>query len=427
MTGTVIAVENLGKVYKLGNISSRTLRDDVGRMLARIGGNGGAATNGTPVTRARREGNLFRALQDINFEVAHGEALGIIGQNGAGKSTLLKILSRVTAPTTGSVKVKGNVVSLLEVGTGFHPDLTGRENIFLNGAILGMSRREILAKFDEIVDFSGVEEFIDTPVKRYSSGMYVRLAFAVAAHLEPEILIMDEVLAVGDAAFQRKCLGKMGEAAKQGRTVLFVSHNMVAVQSLCSRALLLVDGRIAANGPSSEVVPQYLASGFAEANAERVWSDASTAPGNDLVRITAISATPGSDLHDDLISMQSPVLVEMEYLRLQADKVFHLELHLVNQEEVVLFYASPGLCPSAPGAYRSRCTIPGDLLNSGGYRLKVMLVEDESRAVWLDEATTSFSVEDLVERKVGWMARRPGVIYPPLQWETMKTDSGRGA
>jgi len=235
------------------------------------------------------------------------------------------------------------------------------------------------------------------------------------------------VLAVGDAAFQRKCLGKMGEAAKQGRTVLFVSHNMVAVQSLCSRALLLVDGRIAANGPSSEVVPQYLASGFAEANAERVWSDASTAPGNDLVRITAISATPASDLHDDLISMQSPVLVEMEYLRLQADKVFHLELHLVNQEEVVLFYASPGLCPSAPGAYRSRCTIPGDLLNSGGYRLKVMLVEDESRAVWLDEATTSFSVEDLVERKVGWMARRPGVIYPPLQWETMKTDSGRAA
>jgi lipopolysaccharide transport system ATP-binding protein len=425
MSDVVISVDNLSKIYRIGTMGSDAIGAYLRRAWARTRGTRATPQKADAVSSGRLEGIFFKALQDVNFEVRHGEALGIIGQNGAGKSTLLKILSRVTAPTTGSVKVKGDVASLLEVGTGFHPDLTGRENIFLNGAILGMSRREILGKFDEIVDFSGVEEFIDTPVKRYSSGMYVRLAFAVAAHLEPEILIMDEVLAVGDAAFQRKCLGKMGEAAKQGRTVLFVSHNMVAVQSLCSRALLLVDGRVAANGPPVEVVPHYLASGFTESHAERVWADPAAAPGNDLVRIAAVRAGPATDVNGGLISMQTPVLVEIEYRRLQADRVFHLEFHLVNQEEVVLFYDSPGLCPAAPGFYRSSCTIPGNLLNSGGYRLKLMLVEDESRAIWLDEATTSFSVEDLQERKIGWMARRPGAIYLPLEWETVMSGSKR--
>lgn len=416
MRGTVIAVENLSKVYRLG--TTRPMNFRRGRRVRKAASK--SPSPGDSAQTSRLDGNIFRALRDVNFEVQHGEALGIIGRNGAGKSTLLKILSRVTAPTTGLVKVRGSVASLLEVGTGFHPDLTGRENVFLNGAILGMSKQQLTQRFDEIVEFSGVEEFIDTPVKRYSSGMYVRLAFAVAAHLEPEILIMDEVLAVGDAAFQRKCLGKMGEAAKQGRTVLFVSHNMVAVQSLCSRALLLDDGLIAANGAATDVVPRYLASGFSEAQGERTFGDPAKAPGNDIVRVESVRVIPGSEEHEGLISMQTPVIVEMRYRRLRPQTVFHLEIHLVNHEEVVLFYASPGLCPPDAGAYESRCVIPGSLLNSGGYRVKLMLVEEESHPAWLHEATVSFSVEDLEERKVGWMARRPGVIYPALAWETSK-------
>ncbi len=319
-----------------------------------------------------------------------GETLGIIGRNGAGKSTLLKILSRITAPTSGVVKVKGRIASLLEVGTGFNPDLTGRENVFLNGAILGMTVAEIRRKFDEIVEFSGVEEFIDTPVKRYSSGMTVRLAFAVAAHLDPEILILDEVLAVGDAAFQRKCLGKMEQAAKQGRTVLFVSHNMVAVQSLCRDAVLLADGRVKANGPVGEVVPQYLACGLNEVASEKTWPDLGSAPGNELARVTAVRVRPAVDVEDGLIRMETPVSIEVEYQRMKPNGVFHLTFHLVNENEIIVLTTGTGICPIEPGLYRSRCIIPGNLLNSGGYRLKLMLVEDLSRGIWLDEAMTSF-------------------------------------
>ncbi len=258
MSSPVISAEHLSKVFRLGTIGSTTLREDLSRGWARLRGKPDPTLKVDAARRERREGEVFWALRDINFEVNQGEVLGIIGANGAGKSTLLKILSRITAPTSGEVKVKGRVASLLEVGTGFHPDLSGRENTFLNGAILGMSRAEVRKKFDEIVDFSGVEEFIDTPVKRYSSGMYVRLAFAVAAHLEPEILVLDEVLAVGDAQFQKKCLGKMGDAAKGGRTVLFVSHNMPAIQHLCTRALLLNNGSAEACGDVQRVTNAYL-------------------------------------------------------------------------------------------------------------------------------------------------------------------------
>jgi lipopolysaccharide transport system ATP-binding protein len=258
MSGTVISVENLSKSYRLGVIGTGTFRGDIHRWWAKQRGKPdpyqiiGQADNGN------RQNETLWALKDINFQVQQGEALGIIGRNGAGKSTLLKILSRVTAPTLGIVKVKGRIASLLEVGTGFHPELTGRENIYLNGAIMGMSRAEVGRKFDEIVDFSGVEKFIDTPVKRYSSGMYVRLAFAVAAHLEPEILVVDEVLAVGDAEFQRKCLGKMGDVAYAGRTVLFVSHNMVAIEGLCPRALVLEKGGVVFDGNSTESISRYI-------------------------------------------------------------------------------------------------------------------------------------------------------------------------
>src|ERR1700741_2136106 len=250
-TDTVIKVENVSKQYRLGMVGRGTIANDLTKWWAKVRGKEDPFLAIGEANDRTQKGNsdYVWALKDINFEVKRGEVLGIIGKNGAGKSTLLKILSQVTMPTTGEIKVKGRIASLLEVGTGFNPDLTGRDNIFLNGAILGMTKQEIKNKFDEIIDFSGVERYIDTPVKRYSSGMYVRLAFAVAAHLEPEILIVDEVLAVGDAEFQKKCLGKMKDVSGQGRTVLFVSHNMSAIRQLCTRALLLEDGHVIQDGP----------------------------------------------------------------------------------------------------------------------------------------------------------------------------------
>jgi lipopolysaccharide transport system ATP-binding protein len=269
MSDTVISVENVSKAYRLGQIGGGTLREDFARWSARLRGKPDPFLKIGEEHRARKIGEQFWALDDVSFQVKQGEVLGIIGRNGAGKSTLLKILSQVTAPTSGQIKIKGRIASLLEVGTGFHPELTGRENIFLNGAILGMTKPEIRKKFDEIVAFSEIEAFVDTPVKRYSSGMYVRLAFAVAAHLEPEILICDEVLAVGDAQFQNKCLGKMQDVSqRQGRTVLFVSHNMQAVQTLCHKGVVLVSGRIKHHGPIREALQQYLESSATANRAE---------------------------------------------------------------------------------------------------------------------------------------------------------------
>ena len=262
MSDVVIKVENLSKQYRLGNVGTGTIAHDLNRFWHKMRGNEDPYLKiGEENDRAvKGNSEYIWALKDINFEVKQGEVLGIIGRNGAGKSTLLKILSRTTTPTTGSIKIKGRVASLLEVGTGFHPELSGRENIFLNGAILGMTKQEIKSKFDEIVDFSGVERYIDTPVKRYSSGMYVRLAFGVAAHLEPEILIVDEVLAVGDAEFQKKALGKMKDVStKEGRTVLFVSHNMTAIQNLCKTAILLSNGTIKEMGETGNIISKYFA------------------------------------------------------------------------------------------------------------------------------------------------------------------------
>jgi len=254
----VISVENLSKSYRLGQIGTGTLTRDLSVWWARARGKPNPLLKIGQDDRGNRDGETIWALKDVSFSVEQGEVLGVIGRNGAGKSTLLKVLSRVTAPTSGRVKVKGRIASLLEVGTGFHPELTGRENVYLNGAILGMTREEVTRKFDEIVDFSGVEQFIDTPVKRYSSGMYVRLAFAVAAHLEPEILLVDEVLAVGDAEFQKKCLGKMDEVAHEGRTVLFVSHNMAAIETLCQRVIYLKQGLLFDSGQTSLMIAKYL-------------------------------------------------------------------------------------------------------------------------------------------------------------------------
>ena len=260
MSEVVIKIENVGKQYHLGKVGTGTISHDLNRWWAKVRGKEDPYLKIGEVNDRTKKGtsDLVWAIKDINFDVKKGEVLGIIGRNGAGKSTLLKVLSRVTGPTTGDIKVKGRIASLLEVGTGFHPDLSGRENIYLNGAILGMSKQEIKSKFDEIVEFSGVERYIDTPVKRYSSGMYVRLAFAVAAHLEPEILIVDEVLAVGDAEFQKKCLGKMKDVSGQGRTVLFVSHNMSAIRNLCTRVVTMSQGQIAFDGDVNDGISKYL-------------------------------------------------------------------------------------------------------------------------------------------------------------------------
>src|SRR5512136_1152164 len=271
MSNTVISVENISKAYRLGQIGSGTLTDDLKVWWAKARGKPNPLLKIGQEDHGNREGEYLWALNDINFTVDEGSVLGIIGRNGAGKSTMLKILSRVTAPTSGYVRVKGRIASLLEVGTGFHPELTGRENIYLNGAILGMKRAEIDRKFDEIVAFSEVEQFIDTPVKRYSSGMYLRLAFAVAAHLEPEILVVDEVLAVGDAEFQRKCLGKMSDVAQEGRTVLFVSHNMSAILRLTQETLVLDRGGLVLRAPSPQAVDFYMTSGLAQTG-ERGWA-----------------------------------------------------------------------------------------------------------------------------------------------------------
>jgi lipopolysaccharide transport system ATP-binding protein len=285
----VISVENLSKVYRLGQIGTGTFAYDLNVWWAKLRGKPNPMLRIGEKDHGNRDGEEIWALKDISFKVEQGQVLGIIGRNGAGKSTLLKILSRVTAPTLGKVKVKGRIVSLLEVGTGFHPELTGRENVYLNGAILGMNRTDIDRKFDEIVDFADVEKFIDTPVKRYSSGMYVRLAFAVAAHLEPEILVVDEVLAVGDAEFQKKCLGRMGDVAKEGRTILFVSHNMAAITSLCPQAIFLDKGIFKAIGQAEEIVQLYLSH---NSNNDSVdLTSRIDRNGNGLARITRLSIT----------------------------------------------------------------------------------------------------------------------------------------
>lgn len=413
---TVISIENISKTYRLGVIGTGTLREDLQGWWHRVRGLPDPNLR-VDQTHQSIEGHTLWALQDVSLEVKQGEVLGIIGRNGAGKSTLLKILSRVTAPTSGRIRVKGRVASLLEVGTGFHPELTGRENIFLNGAILGMTKAEVRRKFDEIVAFSEIEQFIDTPVKRYSSGMYVRLAFAVAAHLDPEILVVDEVLAVGDASFQKKCLGKMGDVAGEGRTVLFVSHNMVAVQSLCCRAILLDGGQLVAEGDAGRIISRYLLA-TEEARGETHWADRETAPGNEFIRIKRVRIFPGDGEADGLLTMQTPVRVETEYWVLKGGVQSHLTYHLLNDQGVVVLTSG---CPSMvrdTGLYRAVITIPSNLLNSGDYTLKLLVIKNGSVHVYTNENMAAFSIADVSERSGAWMGREPSVVQVPIRWDT---------
>jgi len=419
MSEYAIRVENLSKLYRIGGPQERykTLRDAITNAAA------------APVQRLRRLGQpapqneTMWALKDVSFEVKHGEVLGIIGRNGSGKTTLLKVLSRITEPTEGEVRLRGRVGSLLEVGTGFHPELTGRENVYLNGAILGMRKHEIERKFDEIVAFAEVEKFLDTPVKHYSSGMYVRLAFAVAANLEPEILLVDEVLAVGDAAFQKKCLGKMGEVAGEGRTVVFVSHNMGAVQSLCPQAVWLDIGGIAAMGRAGPVVTKYLQFSLSLADVrERVWEDVDTAPGNEVVKVHRACIRPTGEDPTVPITMRSPLMLEFDFRNLVAGARLNLNIALTTDDGVVAFASSPTHDPLtgqplAAGRYRSTCRIPGDLLNARRYHVSLRVARD-NRFTYIHPGILSFDVHDSPERRISYFGKWIGAVRPLLEWQT---------
>jgi lipopolysaccharide transport system ATP-binding protein len=409
-----IAADGLSKSYVIGELHGAygTLRDSLAALGRRV---------------AQREhvekGQELWALKDVSFDVPQGQVLGIVGRNGAGKSTLLKILTRITTPTAGRAEIIGRVGSLLEVGTGFHPELTGRENVYLNGALLGMKRREITAKFDDIVEFSGVEKFIDTPVKRYSSGMYVRLAFSVAAHLEPEILIVDEVLAVGDAEFQRRCLGRMADISESGRTVLFVSHNMQAVSRLCDSAILLHDGQVVQRGRSADVVAGYLQSGLG-LTAERVWPEES-APGDDVVRLLAARVVDEEGELLDAADVRRPVGIEMTFRVLRPGFQLFPKIKVYDGSGGTAFNALDThprwLEPVDPGDYVSTAWIPGNLLNEGLMSVQVAVCEPTAAGVehHSREEAVAFHVQDPVEGDsarghVGGQWR--GAVRPLLDW-----------
>jgi lipopolysaccharide transport system ATP-binding protein len=424
MSDLAIRVENLGKQYRIGSgpDNYRTLRDSLSHTALALRN----LRPGRLVKRglARESQNTIWALQDVSFEVRKGQVLGVIGRNGAGKSTLLKILSRVTEPSTGVAEIHGRVGSLLEVGTGFHPELTGRENIYLNGAILGMKRQEIERKFDEIVAFSEVEKFIDTPVKRYSSGMYLRLAFAVAAHLEPEILVVDEVLAVGDAEFQRKCLGKMSDVAQQGRTVLFVSHNMSAVLRLTEESLVLEKGRLLLRAESSAAVDAYLSSGFAQVG-ERVWNadevPASAAPFVPL----AIRVRDARQRVVDTVRSVEPLTLEIEYQLDAPITGLRVGVYLMTTRGEYVLTSFDTDAPEQfdlyrvrkPGRYLSHCTLPADMLNEGRYVIGMNASAYRIRRYFQDEQAMTFNVDASGAPGMHWPEPRPGPLRPRLDWQ----------
>jgi lipopolysaccharide transport system ATP-binding protein len=429
MSKPVIQVENLGKKYRLRHENREryvALRDVIANGItapfrwakSHLGANGNATANSSSTED-------FWALKDLNFEVQQGDVLGVIGRNGAGKSTLLKVLSRITEPTTGRIRIRGRVASLLEVGTGFHPELTGRENIFLNGAILGMRRAEIHRKFDEIVAFAEVEKFLDTPVKRYSSGMYVRLAFAVAAHLEPEILIIDEVLAVGDAAFQKKCLGKMGEVAKQGRTVLFVSHNMGVVSSLTQRCIYLQNGRVAASGPSREIVEMYLMKSL-EARGEKLRdvSEFRRSRNPDApVKVAAVGINGGARDSAELpaigIGADFSIAIELEVAKPLHGALIDITLKNSHGERIALLFSwdRDFSLHLAPGRHTVTAQVRGLPLAPGNYFADIGLnqsVESVAYDVILDYPVFSIVNHGQVTH---WLDRPWGVLHcDDVEW-----------
>ncbi len=421
MTDVAVLAEGLGKEFQIGRLQrARTFGEALAagyrRLVHRGDGDSSAVTS-------------LWALKDVGFEVPRGEALAVIGRNGAGKSTLLKILSRITEPTEGRVEIEGRVGSLLEVGTGFHADLTGRENVYLNGAILGMRRSEIRSKFDAIVAFAEVDRFVDTPVKHYSTGMYMRLAFAVAAHLEPEILIVDEVLAVGDAGFQRKCLGKMDEVAKRGRTVLFVSHNMTAVRSLCTSAIQLSGGRVVRQGSAAEVVGAYLAS-VTEGRPERSWPAGREAPGDERCRLRAVRAVDGEGRISGQVGSDQPFGIEIEYWN-------DVEGGILGN--TVVLFASDGTCvfssidnqdpavygkPRRRGIWRSTCWIPGQLLAEGSYTASILIWGTAYSLLLREEDVVRVQVTDTGGVRGDYFGASIGILRPLLRWSSQYAGVG---
>jgi len=414
-----ISVENLSKTYHLGQITTGTFTYDLAVWWAKIRGRPNPMLRIGETDHGNRDGEELWALRDVSFKVEQGEVLGIIGRNGAGKSTLLKILSRVTAPTSGRIKVKGRIASLLEVGTGFHPELTGRENIYLNGAILGMSRKEIQGKFDEIVNFSEVEKFIDTPVKRYSSGMYVRLAFAVAAHLDPEILVVDEVLAVGDAEFQKKCLGKMSDVAKEGRTVLFVSHNMTAMTNLCKNGLLLMNGEINSYGKMSEIISTYLNSGVGTNSKNEFVLESEELI---LLRLSIFQEN-NSGQH---FLTSKPLIVEYEYIANKKITGLRIGFDMLMSDGSVVFRSFDNdllsLSVRRKGQYISRCQIPANFFYPTDYFLLPRIGIHNLK--WITDTKKMFrlSFNQIAGVNADFADKRPGIIMPGLEWSVNESN-----
>jgi lipopolysaccharide transport system ATP-binding protein len=415
VSNVIINAENVSKLYHLGQLGATG--DGVRHILEN------ALRNPAQWLKQRREKRRlkleeFWALKDVSFSVNQGDVVGIIGRNGAGKSTLLKVLSRITEPTTGRIEIDGRIASLLEVGTGFHGDLSGRENIFLNGAILGMTKVEIKRKFDEIVAFSEIEQFLDTPVKRYSSGMFVRLAFAVAAHLEPEILIVDEVLAVGDSAFQKKCLGKMDEVARGGRTILFVSHNMAVMRQLCNKGLLLNRGRILKAGNISEVVDTYLAAGVEH---EGRWYREKEVPKNELIYILETSVFNREGVTSGHLDCTEDFTVE---IKVQANGTFgkaQIALSILNKEGVIILTTCQDdqareYRTIAPGKHAYRVKIPGNFLAPDTYYLRILTHQPHMEYHDMVESMVSFRVEDVGSLRSVFNDGRSGIVEPLLEW-----------
>jgi lipopolysaccharide transport system ATP-binding protein len=419
---TAVRIEHVSKEYRLGSINHGMLYKDLQSWMARrLGKPDPHAVIGSE--RNKSQSDRFWALKDVSFEIEKGDRVGIIGRNGAGKSTLLKILSRITAPTEGFIGIRGRVSSLLEVGTGFHPELTGRENVYLNGAILGMKRREIDRKFDEIVAFSEIEGFIDTPVKRYSSGMYVRLAFAVAAHLESEILIADEVLAVGDTAFQKKCLGKMEDVSRnQGRTILFVSHNLPSVKKLCNRGIILQQGAVTANDAIEKIIKSYMGMGLMT-QTERVW-DRGYGPKNNGMEILGVTVSGMEDLNNGLFHLSHEVLIDIDYSIFAQGVNAQFSLSIMNKEGIevgsTLNNQEPNYYgePQVPGLYRATCRIYAHLLNDDDYSIILTAFSGN----WLDyvriEDVVSFKMVDDAVLKGDFAGNFGGVIRPAFSWNT---------
>lgn len=417
-----IAIEfsNVGKQYRLGRVGTGTLSHDLNRwwQTTILGKEDPYLKIGEVNDRTSKgHSDYVWALKDINFKVEQGDVVGIIGKNGAGKSTLLKLLSHITAPSVGDIRYRGRIASLLEVGTGFHPEMTARENIYMNGSIMGMTRREITTKLDEIVDFAGIERYLDTPVKRFSSGMTVRLGFAVAAFLEPEILVVDEVLAVGDAEFQQKAIGKMQDVSQHGgRTVLFVSHNMASIKRLCNNGILLKNGIIQTTGKIKDVVDTYIQDG-AEVSDSAFFSDLSTAPGNENIRIKSFECIPADGSKQ--LNVETGVKFKLAFANYKPNIIMDATFELHTMDDIIVFHTGKVLTPnkdSIRGIYTVEFEIPPYTLNFGKYRMKVFFGENQRYVLWGDYYHT-FEIENTLTGQGYNMVNLPGIIKPKFEYK----------